>query len=408
MPFRPPRSKNGLRLGILACVLIAAFVYWRKLPTSRALTNAQLAPKWTFTQNGHIVAPIALSDDGTIYAATEDGWLYAIGAGGRMLWKHEIGPTVAAPVVGDDGTVYVSNKLQQIYAINSDGSEKWRAGGGSYANKNSVWRGGALDGVFIYTSWRGAVRAFSVTSGKVQWEGDDTLAPGGTVSISPSGTVLYPGNGRLDAVDYLGRNAWRYPAIATPYVEAVRQNRGRPPDGGFWLDSPMAVNSDGTIYAAAGHERLAALNANGMLKWEFIARGSGRCIESPVIAVDGTVYFACEDGTLYALNPDGTKKWTVQTGSNFSAGPLLADDGTIFLANQTGMLLVSPEGRLLSRISRETQAVSSMTLGTDGTLYVGYEAGTIDAYSLSHGGLMRSTWPKFQHDSRNTGRAPTQ
>ena len=408
MTFRAARSKNWLRLAIIGCVLIAVFVYWRKLPASGAPPKPQLAPKWTLTVSGHVVAPTALSDDGTLYAATEDGWLYAIGAGGRMLWKHEIGPTVAAPVLGDDGTVYVTNKRQQVYAISPDGTEKWLAGGGPYANKNSVWRAGALDGVFFYTSWRGAARAFSVTSGNVKWNGDDGVASGGTASISPSGTVLYPGNGRIDAVDYLGKNVWRYPAMGTPYVEAVMHNQGRAPDGGFWLDSPMAVNSDGTIYAAAGHERLAALNANGTLKWEFIARGSGRCVESPVIAADGTVYFGCEDGTLFALNPDGTKKWTVQTGSNFTAGPLLADDGTIFLANQSGILLVSSQGRLLSRVSHGPLAVSSMTLGPDGTLYIGYQTGTIEAYSMSHGGLMRSAWPKFQHDSRNTGRAAAQ
>lgn len=390
---------------IAIMVLMAAVVYWHKLPGSGVFSKPQFTPKWTFTVNGHIVAPIALSDDGIVYAATEDGWLYAVGAGGRTLWKHQIGPTVAAPVVGEDGIVYVTNKQQQVYAINPDGSEKWRSGGGPYANRNSVWRGGALDSVFYYTPWRGAVRAFSLTSGNVQWDADDGFAWSGVTAISPGGTVLYPGSGRINAVDYLGKNVWRYPALATPYFEAVRDNRGRPPDGGLWLESPIAVNSDGTIYATADYERLIALKPDGTLKWEFMARGSGRCTESPVIAGDGTVYFGGGDGTLYALNPDGTKKWTLPTGSNISAAPLLADDGTIFIANQTGTLLVSPEGRLLNRIPRGSLAVSSFAMGSDGTLYVAYGMGMIDAYSMTHGGLMRSAWPKLQHDSRNTGHA---
>lgn len=403
-----PRNKPLIFVVVAVMALMIAGVLWYRL-ARQGTAKQQVEAKWTLALNSQITAPIALADDGTLMAATEDGWLYAISPGGRVAWRFQIGPTVGAPSVGEDGTVYVENKEQQVFAIAADGAQKWTTAGRRGARRNlhgdSVWRAGALDGVFYYTFAGDAVQAFSVSTGAAQWAADDGFQMAGAVAVSPSGSVLYPGNGRVDAVDFLGKSVWRYPALGTPYFEAVRANRGRPPDGGLWLDSPIAVNSDGTMYATAELERFVALNPDGSLKWEFMARGSGRSIQSPVIARDGTIFFACSDGTLYAINPDGTKKWAVPTGSSIAVSPILADDGTILLANQSGVLMVSPEGKLSRLSSTNVLLVSSLALGPDGTLYVAYKPGGIKAFRMPHGGLMKSAWPKFQHDLRNTGRA---
>src|SRR5579863_5841057 len=92
--------------------------------------SATIAEKWRFTQSGPISAALALGDDGTVYAASEDGFLYAIDVSGNLQWKFNAGPLKAAPVLGADGTIYLSNDDQSIFAVNHTGTQQWVTGGG--------------------------------------------------------------------------------------------------------------------------------------------------------------------------------------------------------------------------------------------------------------------------------------
>jgi outer membrane protein assembly factor BamB len=125
-----------------------------------------------------------------------------------------------------------------------------------------------------------------------------------------------------------------------------------------------------------------------------------------VIAVDGTIYLASGDGNLYAVLPDGTQKWAFDAESGvFSAAPVLAEDGTIFVVNDGGLFAVSAEGKLLAHAVVGGSVASSPTIAPDGTVYVAGRAGKITAFSGTHGGLLNSAWPKFQAGPANSGRA---
>lgn len=91
--------------------------------------------KWRFATSGSVSAALALGDDGTLYAASEDGLVYALDSAGNLKWKFNAGRVRIAPVLGADDTVYVTNEDQLIFAINHDGTQRWSNGGGPNADK---------------------------------------------------------------------------------------------------------------------------------------------------------------------------------------------------------------------------------------------------------------------------------
>lgn len=90
---------------------------------------ATIPEKWQFTANGAITGALALGDDGSLYAASEDGFVYALDSSGNLQWKFNAGPMLAGPTIGADGTIYVTNRAESTYAINHAGTQQWAVEG---------------------------------------------------------------------------------------------------------------------------------------------------------------------------------------------------------------------------------------------------------------------------------------
>jgi outer membrane protein assembly factor BamB len=403
------QNQTAIRWAIsLIVVLIVGVVAWHMLagPLGSHSQSSTLPQKWHFTGGGPITGALALGGDGTVYAAGEDGMLYAVDATGNLKWKFEAGRMTGAPAIGADGTIYVSNEEERIFAVGPAGVEKWSQGGGPYADREPGWKAGAIDQSHFYTPWRGAIRAIQLTGGAFDWPTGIGFQRGGSASILPSGLVVYPGNGRIDAADFQGRTQWEYPVMDPPLtVDMITRTGGRIPPGNLTLDSGIAVAIDGTLYACAAGSRIIALTPDGSFKWEFKPQVYSVSKATPVIAADSTIYFSSCHGTLYALNPDGSQKWATDTGALIVATPVLAADETIYVVNGAGLVVVSPDGKILGKTAIPGGLQSSPTLAPDGTLYVATGAGEIIALAGQHGALMNSSWPKFQADLANTGRA---
>lgn len=442
-----PKTGGVIRLAVmigLAIILggVITGSFSSRLLTTRPVLRQQIAAiaeKWKFTATGPITGALALGDDGILYATGEDGTIYALDSAGRVQWKFNAGPTLAGPIIGADGTIYVSNKGESTYAINPTGAQQWAMESGPYADA-SVAVSSALDQDHLYMPWRGHIHGVRLSSREPDWTAGNFQIDG-SVAILPNGLIVYPGAGRIDAVDSSGVIVWQYPAMDSPVsADLVLNNGGQIPVGNFWLDSGIAVGADGTLYACAVDEpggarranaRLIALTADGTYKWEFRTKTLSLNRATPVIATDGTVYFGSGDGMLYSLSSDGTQRWAANTGAAIVA-TLLAEDGTVYVLNTDGLVSISPDGKLLTRnliagilepapnrvavISVQQRkaltrtpilesAESSPTLGPDGTIYVASHAGQIIAFAGTHGGLMNSPWPKFQRDLANTGRS---
>jgi outer membrane protein assembly factor BamB len=142
----PNGNQSAVRWALsIVIILIVAAVAWFLFAGGSGShgRSAGLTQKWHFTASGPITGGLALATDGTIYATSEDGMLYAVDPSGHLKWKFEVGKTIEAPALGLDGTIYVSTEEEKIFAVDPAGAQKWVQGGGPYADKDPGWKAGS-------------------------------------------------------------------------------------------------------------------------------------------------------------------------------------------------------------------------------------------------------------------------
>lgn len=383
--------------GLLIAAVVAAFFFrpGASGPGASGAASTKIEPKWKYETHEQISGALALADNGMIYAAGQIGYLYALNPDGTLAWKFRTGPVGDSPVIGPDGAIYVTSTNGSVFAINASGTQRWKREIDKVVNYNQA--GGAIDRSSYYTSGRHGLVSVSLDSGEKRWE---TLIPSaqyGSPTILQNGLIVYPGHGRLNSVDSAGDPQWSYPNLT---AEAIERNGGWPPPGNQSFDSGLAIGPDGTIYSAAGNSRFVAIRQDQKLKWEFKTHWGNRA--APVVAADGTVYCGGGDGILYAFDPDGNLKWQLQLQGALDASPALTEDGTIY-AVSSEFAAVSPEGKKLWSFRTNSAVSSSPTIAPDGTVYFATTQGVIMAVPGTGGGLMPSTWPKYQHDAHNSG-----
>lgn len=364
---------------------------------------AALSQKWTVQLGGRVDHGLALSDDGSIVAASLDGFVYSIAPDGSLQWKTFIGTTGALPTIGPDGAIYIINDSGAVFAFNRSGSQRWK----SVVYEGNTWgrNGGALSNSFFLVPARNGLKALSLSDGRLEWSADFGAEQTGGVTLLADGTVLFGGRGRLHAVDSRGNLLWEYPSVST---DDVSRNSGLTPPGNFHATSGIVLGPERQLFVGTGLGRLVALGLDRQIHWEFKPETSGIYSSnstSPVVSADQTVYFYEADSNLYAFDAFGTKKWSLQL--NFTgATPLLAADGTLFVTASNQLVAVSPEGKVIAQGKLSASACSSSpTLAPDGTVYVVDNMGQLAAFAGGHGGLMDSAWPKLQADPGNTGNA---
>lgn len=381
---------------------ISLFFFWRKSagPAVSSGGIPALAKKWEFTGDGKFTAALALADDGTIYAVSEGGFLYALNPSGALKWKAHIGAAMSAPAIGPDGAIYIANNGGRVFAVNPSGDVRWTTV--VYEGETYGKNGSALGPDYLYVPARGSLCAVRLSNGQVDWKSGWGGEQWGSVTLLPDSTLLSPGRGRLNGIDSGGELAWQYPSFSP---EATERNGGHPPPASFGITSGIAVDNNRTLYVANGGLGMVAVGMDGTTKWELKANALEVNRSTPVIAADGTIFFAGASGILYAVNPFGITKWSLSVTSAVRSTPVLAQDGSIFLVSGLYLCAISPDGRLLSKSELKSLAQSSPTLAPDGTVVVATDDGRVLAYAGGHGGLMNSAWPKYQADLANSGNA---
>jgi outer membrane protein assembly factor BamB len=326
-------------------------IYFGSLNDTLYALNPDGTLKWSYSTNGDIYSSPAIGQDGTIYFGSYDNYLYALHPDGSLKWRYHAGTSVhSSPAIGQDGTIYFGQMYGEYHhgefnALNPDGSLKWR-----YTTDCDIYSSPST--------------------------GQDSTIYFGTWSRD---TTNY-----LYALNSNGTLKWRY-LIGFGY--------------GASIYSSPAIGSDGCIYFVAYDYRLYALNPDGTLKWrcEDFYRSS-----SPAIGSDGTIY--CGGGWFYALNPDGTLKWRNLLGWYVSSAPSIGSDNIIYFGNGGVLLALNLDGTLkwIFEVGH-TDVMSPPAIGQDGTIYFGCDDGYFYAVYGS-GQLADTPWPKFRHDSKNTGR----
>jgi len=330
----------------------------------------------------------AIGPDGTIYVGSYDSSLYAVNPDGTLRWRYLTqGAVRSSPAVGADGTVYFGSDDNHLYALNpDDASVRW-----SYQTSGDVHSSPAIavDGTVYVGSDDDRLYALN-PDGTPKW----SFETGRDVTSSPAVAA--------DGTVYFGSN--------DDYFYALNPD-GTPKWTLDLLDNidyaSPAIGSDGTIYCGVelnpAVESFVAMNPDGTRKWSLMAGRRGR--SSPAIPPDGTIYIGADDSYLYALNPDGSLKWRYQTGGDIIySSPAISSDGTVYVGSQDSFLYaLNPDGTLKWRYETDGVVRTAPNIGPDGTIYFTSNDGYL--YALKGTGtLADSPWPRFHHDTKNTGR----
>jgi outer membrane protein assembly factor BamB len=349
--------------------------------------------KWRYHTSNYreIISSPAIGSDGTIYFGSLNDTLYALNPNGTLKWTYSTnGDIYSSPAIGQDGTIYFGSYDNYLYALNPDGSLKWRYDAGTSIHTSPAI--GSDGTIYFGQLWgeyhHGEFNALN-PDGTLKWQYLTEMDIYSSPVIGSDGTIYFGTWTRIDSINYLyafnpdGSLKWRYQASASVHASA-------------------AIGSDGTIYFVANYsfgDSLIALNPDGTLKWTQVGFST---YSTPVIGSDGTIYGGGD--WFYAINPDGTERWRCFLGGYVSCSPLIGSDGTIYFGLATGnFAALNSDGTLRWSYHAGGKIESSSAIGSEGTFYFGCDDGYFYAVQGS-GQLANTPWPKFRHDSKNTGR----
>jgi outer membrane protein assembly factor BamB len=405
-------TKVLLLSGVLLVICLAGFFTLRRpAPQTKTEEAGAAHIRWSYTPGSSPLSGIALAPNGTIHFAAADG-IYALSPEGQLLWKAPLpsGPVIAAPTLAPNGTLYAASQSGKLFALDSSGNLIWQSIGTQHKffTPPALGVGDALyvtddyTDLFAFAPSRGPEliwkqRTYSPTGPR------DEILLGNNTSYGPAVWRSSPVVGADDML-YLAHQRWLYRLnLHGDVLWFIQLPIGQ-------LGFP-AIGGDGMVYIE-GHNPpwLFAIGHDGKQRW--MVRPSNLLRGSPVVDNAGVVYF-CDSDFVKALTPDGQNKWYVQAACN--SGPALAADGTLYLGTNSrdlrqgprpsSLAAFAPDGHLKWKIEIHGMVREAPAIAPDGTIFFTTDQGY--AYAVSDAGSppMDSPWPRFQHDAQNSGRA---
>lgn len=299
----------------------------------------------------------AIGADGTIYAGSSDGGLYAVSPNGTLKWRFQAGNSIgSSPAVGADRTIFFGCYDAYVYAVRADGTLKWK-----FLTYGQVTASPALstDGIVYITDDNGILYALNPDGTKRWFVGvPEESTTCSSVTLTSDGKICVYDGHYLAEFNSSGKFLWYYETSTEPGFRNM-------------ISSTPAIGADGSIYFGSSDNTFRAVTPAGKLKWSFQAQGEINA--SPAIAADGTIVISSSDSYLYAFTPQGKLRWKSSLGDGTISSPAIGSDGTIYVScSSTGDLYAFGQDGSLTWHRYDINTLtgnSSIKIGADGVLY---------------------------------------
>ena len=322
----------------------------------------QYRTDWIFkkTAGGAFHSPPVVGPDGTIYAGSYDGNMYAINPSGVLQWNFSTrgdGIYYSAAVVDSNGNVYFIASNKYLYALSATGTFIWEFILPWISNLDGlVYSTPALgsDGT-VYVVVRGenlqdnvhAISSTGLTNGGAEMGSPTWTSPAlgadGSIYVGSCNFLMALGSGMTEK--------WIY------YTDSC-------------VGSPV-VGPDGNIYVGSGGGKVYAFLPSSELLWTLEIGGA--ISAPPAVGSDGSIYIKSSDAKVYALSSDGNLKWTYTTDSSWGR-TVLGSDGRIYVESLSSLYVLSPDGELVWQFDQGGHVAvpgntAYLTSSDDGNLY---------------------------------------
>lgn len=259
--------------------------------------------------------------------------------------------TTSIPALGSNNQVHVTTE-GKYFTINTSNME-------FDFFRNTGPNGGSPvvgpDGHVVFVTRNGVASRINPTTGLEVWSRTGFAGARGAVAFTRDDSkIIFSNSSTVTALNYVdGTPAWSLSLGA--------------------LTSPPATAPTGEVIVGSDSGFVYALNpTNGAVIWakQTLDKVSGSVAFSP----DGTIaYVPSHDWRIYAFKiSDGTKLWSFATSHWCEFAPIVGHDGRIYVHNKFGDLYcISPEGNQIWQTRLNGDAQGTMSIGPDGTLYVG-------------------------------------
>jgi eukaryotic-like serine/threonine-protein kinase len=294
-----------------------------------AVRLADGAAAWAYATEDIVEAP-PMVHDGTVYAGSSDGYLYALDAkSGELRWRFAaqdrfVGAAVA--VRGPEGTTHivVGNYDTNLYCLDpADGKELWRYGTDNYVNGTP-----AIDerGRIVFGGCDAILHVVSATSGEAlsRFELGETCNVAGSVALD---------EGRA----YFGHHNNAFVCIDLEKQALVWQVTD--PDHPFY--SSAAVTGDVVVFGGQDKKLHCVDKATGAERWVFKTR---RKVDGSPVVCGQRVVFGGGDGWLYVLDlATGAEVWSWEIGSAILTSPAVVGGEILIGANDAKLYCFTPD-----------------------------------------------------------------
>ncbi len=315
-------------------------------------------------------------DNGVIYAASENGNVYAIDiSSGNTIWRIRLDEVVTGGVGAGRGMVMIATESAEVIVLEqSSGDIKWRQGVSSEVLSAPQTNGD----IVVAQTVDDKLVALDVEDGEQRWI-YETTQPALTLRGSSKPVIT------TDSV-IAGFSNGTLVAVAARDGVFRWEERVAVPEGEYDIDRVIDVDGDllldgGRILAASYQGNLMAFEVTtGRIVWGMVAssyHGMDRGFGNIYYVDDKSQVFAIRDNSEDIVwdNDDLLyRRLTAPTAiGNYIA---VADyDGYLHLLSQI-------DGRIVGRVQTDSDGVRANLLANNGRLYVFGNSGRLSAYQL--------------------------
>ncbi|HEX8701548.1 MAG TPA: PQQ-binding-like beta-propeller repeat protein, partial [Myxococcaceae bacterium] len=405
--------------------------------------------KWAFEAASLIRGSPALGEKGTVYFATTGGNAFGVNPSGMELWEKTLSgsidgsPVVRTPSGGAELVYMASNILNgtELYALDgATGDQRIRC---SYTVTSGaiprVQSAAALmrttvaavpleTALFVLSNYGSAVGIRPTGQGQSTLEcvladpsrGQLAATVNAGLVATDAGQFIYP----TDA-----RRIVRYPfGSGTATWTAIAGGGSGQRIFGVALVGDTVFASGGSDFDQGGLYSI-PFGSTGLINANALNGTAGGRINQFISTQEGRLYFGREisasQGEVGLYDPTTMNVRPPATGAGiFQAAPVLGADGRLYTLNVAGELTARSATDLTRQwnvtgigAAGEASPTLDCTRGADGTplgatspgvLYVPV-ANRLYAFVVDSPSLFKTpgSWPKFQHDVRNTGNPAT-